>query len=171
MCIRDSPITGFDASPNALRIARTRAAGLPAQFLLADALTLDLPDRYDTILDSTLYHCLPFADRQTYLRGLGTVSRPAARLLMICVSDSLPPTLPGPARITRTELQATLPPAGWTITDITPSSIPVSFTLDLLRSVCETTGLPEPTGDEVEFDNGLALFPTWEVVAERRELG
>ncbi|WP_168589565.1 class I SAM-dependent methyltransferase [Saccharopolyspora sp. ASAGF58] len=162
-------VTGFDAAPHALDIARTRANDdLPVRFTIADAIDLKLPTAYNTVIDSALYHCLTIEQRQVYIRELHRVCRTDARLLMTCVSEALPTTLPGPFRITRDELYATLPPAGWAITDITPGVISVAFTLDLLRTVCAAINLPEPSGDEVAFSGGFAQFPAWEVVAERQ---
>lgn len=165
------PVTGFDASPNAVQIASSHApAGLPVNFTVADATDLQLPAAYDTVIDSALYHCLSTEERRRYLDGLHRIGQPGARLLMICISDAMARTLPGPGRITSDELHETLPAAGWAITDLATGVIPVGYTLDALRQVCAAADLPEPSGDEVAFVDGLAQFPVWEVVAERQDV-
>jgi 2-polyprenyl-3-methyl-5-hydroxy-6-metoxy-1,4-benzoquinol methylase len=75
-------VTGFDSSPTAIEHARTRAcdSGVEVSFEVADATELTGFDgRFDTVVDSALYHCLTHGDRQAYAAALYRAARPSAR--------------------------------------------------------------------------------------------
>jgi len=58
---RGHSVTGLDGSPAAIEEARRRAseAGVSVTFAVADATKLTGYDgRFDTVIDSALYHCL-----------------------------------------------------------------------------------------------------------------
>ena len=58
---RGHSVTGLDGSPTAIEEARRRAseAGVSVTFAVADATKLTGYDgRFDTVIDSALYHCL-----------------------------------------------------------------------------------------------------------------
>lgn len=167
-------VTGFDGSASAVAQARSRAeaVGLTGiEFVQADAAALRLAGGYATVVDSALYHCLAEPARRAYLAGLRHACLPGARLLMICLSDALPRRLPGPFRITRDSLYETLPLEGWMIIGLRTGTITIGFTADLIRRAISAMGLPDLRDGDVEFTaDGHALYPTWEVVAERRRV-
>jgi cyclopropane fatty-acyl-phospholipid synthase-like methyltransferase len=58
-----------------------------------DALALqDLPEVFDTVIDSGLFHVFSDEDRKRYVEGLATVLKPGGRLFLGCVSDEEPGT-------------------------------------------------------------------------------
>jgi SAM-dependent methyltransferase len=74
---------------------------LSATFLVMDALALkDLPEVFDSVIDSGLFHVYSDEDRQRYVEGLVTVLKPGGRLFLLCFSDEEPGTQ-GPRRVSR----------------------------------------------------------------------
>src|SRR4051794_19124285 len=66
---RGATVTGIDFLDAPIRRALQKAAerGVPATFLVKDALTLKAwPERFDTVLDSGLFHVFDDADRRRY---------------------------------------------------------------------------------------------------------
>jgi SAM-dependent methyltransferase len=87
---RGYSVTGLDGSPAAIEQARGRAAeaGVTVNFGVADATKLTGYDgRFDTVIDSALYHCLDDDGRQAYAAGLFRATRPGARWHLYCFSD------------------------------------------------------------------------------------
>lgn len=152
---RGHSVTAIDGAPGAIETARERAAarGVPVTFAVADAFALPEAERYDTILDSALYHCLPSERRATYVAELYRVARPGARLNLLGVSERAPEGTP-PSRVTERELRDDLTAAGWRITALRPATItsviPTEFGLDL------------PTDAD-----GRMRIPAWAVEAVR----
>ena len=61
---------------------------MQVRFEVADATNLSGYDgRFDTVIDSALYHCLDDAGRQAYAAGLHRATRPDARWHLYCFSD------------------------------------------------------------------------------------
>ena len=55
---------------------------------MADATDLSgYEGRFDTVVDSALYHCLDEEGRQAYIAALYRATRPGARLHLSCFSD------------------------------------------------------------------------------------
>jgi SAM-dependent methyltransferase len=87
---RGYAVTGLDGSPAAIEQARSRAAeaGVAVSFGVADATNLTGYDgRFDTVIDSALYHCLDDDGRQAYAASLYRATRPGARWHLYCFSD------------------------------------------------------------------------------------
>jgi SAM-dependent methyltransferase len=119
--------TGVDTSPKAIAFAREKAAirRLSARFLVADALALDgLNERFDTVLDSGLFHVFDDADRPRYVAALRAVLPSGGRLFLMCFSDRQPGTL-GPRRVTRAEIEASFAD-GWRVDSIEPARFDVT---------------------------------------------
>ncbi|WP_084701787.1 class I SAM-dependent methyltransferase [Streptacidiphilus anmyonensis] len=101
--------TGVDLADRALSAARAKAGerGVTARFLRHDARRLAaLGERFDTVLDSGLFHMLAPGDRPAFADGLRAVLRPGGRYFMLGFSDREPRT-PGvevPYRLTRNDL-------------------------------------------------------------------
>ena len=118
---------GADLSSVAIDIARRKAAerGLDVQFEAGDILELSLPEqRFDTVLDSGLFHSFDDNDRVRYVDVLGRASKPGAHLYLMCFSDRQPGDW-GPRRVTRAELETAFA-EGWSIERLEPST----FTLN-----------------------------------------
>ena len=142
-------VTGIDFVLAAIDQARRKAAerGLKATFLVKDALTLkDWPERFDSAVDSGLFHVFNDADRARYVEGLATVLKPGGRLFLACFSDEEPGTQ-GPRRVSEAELRAAFA-QGWKIESIEPTRYEV-----------------RPDFKDMTFSDGGPK--TWFVVARR----
>ena len=87
---RGHSVTALDGSAAAIERARRRAAeaGVRVTFDVADATNLTGYDgRFDTVVDSALYHCLDDDGRQSYAAGLHRATKPGARWHLFCFSD------------------------------------------------------------------------------------
>ncbi|TFV57798.1 class I SAM-dependent methyltransferase [Mycobacterium sp. PS03-16] len=83
-------VVGVDFAPRAVELARRNAAdrGVAARFEVADALALDGPPRYDTVVDSALFHVFDAGDRARYVAGLGRVCRSGGTVHVLALSDA-----------------------------------------------------------------------------------
>jgi SAM-dependent methyltransferase len=116
---RGLPVLGIDASPRAVQIARAKALerDLPAEFLVADALSLgSLDRRFDTALDCGVFHVFEDRERPVYVASLATALKPGGVLHLLCFSDRQPGAM-GPRRVTQQELQDAFVD-GWEIVEI-----------------------------------------------------
>lgn len=101
-------VVGVDGSPAAIDLARAKAAArqLAVPFFVADALDLGrLRRRFETALDSGLFHVFTDEERRTYAESLCEVLSPGGTLHVLCFSDEEPPG-PGPRRVTQYEIGA-----------------------------------------------------------------
>ena len=116
---RGHRVTGIDFLEMPIAAARRKAQqrGLEAAFLVIDALHLDqLPEQFDTALDSGLFHVFSDSDRARYVQGLASVVQPSGRLLLLCFSDQEPPG-DGPRRIAREEIDSAFAD-GWQVESV-----------------------------------------------------
>jgi len=123
---RGCKVTGIDFIDEAINRARRKAAerGLPATFLVKDALTLkDWTERFDNVIDSGLFHVFSDDDRRPYVEGLAMVLKPGARLFLMCFSNEEPGTQ-GPRRVSKKELYDAFA-QGWSIESIEPVKVEV----------------------------------------------
>jgi SAM-dependent methyltransferase len=100
---RGCQVTGVDFIEEPITRARRQATerGLSATFLVRDALALqDLPEVFDSVIDSGLFHVFSDEDRKRYVEGLATVLMPGGRLFLLCFSDEEPGTQ-GPRRVSK----------------------------------------------------------------------
>ena len=121
LAARGHRVLGVDVAAAAIERAAGKAAdrGLPAEFLLADALDLGALGRgFDTVLDVGLYHTLDDAERLRYAASLGTVLGPGGRAFVLCWSDRNPFGR-GPRRISPGEIRETFLD-GWRVEAIDP---------------------------------------------------
>jgi SAM-dependent methyltransferase len=123
---RGYSVTGLDGSPAAIEQARARAAdaGVQVTFGVVDATDLTGYDgRFDTVVDSALYHCLDDDGRQSYAAGLYRATRPGARWHLFCFSDGnvngvIAPT----AAVSESNIRDILTANGWRITFLGPTT-------------------------------------------------
>ena len=116
--------TGVDVAAAAIAAAEAKAAerGLAARFLVWNALDLAaLGERFDTVLDSGLFHVLDDHDRAAYVASLAAATRDGGRLYLLCFSDRQPGLL-GPRRVTRDELRAAFA-GGWRVDAVEPATM------------------------------------------------
>lgn len=101
-------VTGIDLAATALRTAEDKAQrrGAAVRFLHHDARRLtDLGERFDTVLDSGLFHLLAPDDRPAFTGGLHETLRPGGRYFMLCFSDREPESgRRGPHRLSRDDI-------------------------------------------------------------------
>src|ERR1700739_4194868 len=90
---RGHKVTGIDFLEEPIQRAKHKPAerGLSATFLVMDALALkDLPEVFDSVIDSGLFHVFSDEDRRCYVEGLATVLKPGGRLFLMCFSEEEP---------------------------------------------------------------------------------
>ena len=146
---RGHKVVGIDFLEEPIRRAKQKATeqGLTATFLVIDALTLkDLPEVFDNVIDSGLFHVFSDDDRRRYVDGLATVLKPDGRFFFLCFSDGEPGTH-GPRRVSRKEIEDTFA-EGWAVESIEPSRYEVR---------------PDP--DDISFSDGGPK--AWFVVVRR----
>lgn len=85
-------VLGIDFAPHAIELAQANAArqDVAARFETADALHLGDEPRFDTIVDSALFHVFGPEDRVTYARSLHRVCRPGGVVHVLALSDAGP---------------------------------------------------------------------------------
>ena len=123
---RGHKVTGIDFLEEPIKRAKQKAdeRGLQATFLVMDALHLkDLPEVFDSAIDSELFHVFSDEDRRRYVEGLASVLKPSGRLFLLCFSDEQPGTQ-GPRRISRREIEVAFA-KGWEIESIEPCRLEV----------------------------------------------
>jgi len=171
---RGHRVTGLDAAPTALARAREKAAerGLAVTFAEADATRLDgYEGRFDSVLDSALYHCLDEAGRHAYLAALTRAAKPGARLNLFCFSEEVPERFPIPNRISERNLRETVG-TGWTITALEPVLYTTAVTPDELGRISEALS-PGEEADPAALaafgtdERGRIQIPMWRLAADR----
>lgn len=112
-------VHGIDFSSRAIERARQNAARqeVDARFEVADALRLGDEPRYDTVVDSALFHVFSPEDRIRYTRSLHAVCRPGARVHVLALSDVEPGL--GPQISDSAIVEAFRD--GWVLEDLQPS--------------------------------------------------
>ncbi|MFG1641457.1 class I SAM-dependent methyltransferase [Amycolatopsis sp. NPDC049252] len=166
---RGLSVTGLDGAPSAVEQARTRAEGVT--FAVADATKLEgYEGRFDTVLDSALYHCLNEDARREYLAALTRATRPGARLHLFCFSTEVPDAFPAPYLISEENLRETVG-KDWTIERLEPARYTTAFDVAELRA-----GVGAILGPEADTSalatlatdaEGRALVPVWQLRAVR----
>ena len=119
---RGQKVTGIDFLAEPINLAKQKAAerGLTATFLVMDALALkELPEVFDNVIDSGLFHVFSDEDRRRYVEGLASVLKPGGRLFLLCFSDDEPGDQ-GPRRVSRKEIEDAFA-EGWVVESIEPS--------------------------------------------------
>jgi SAM-dependent methyltransferase len=112
-------VVGIDFSPHAVEQARETAAArrVAARFEVANALDLGDAPRFDTIVDSALFHIFAAEERAAYVRSLHAVCRPGGLLHVLALSDAGPRVGP---QVGETAIRDAFG-AGWVLEDLAPS--------------------------------------------------
>ena len=109
-------VWGVDAVESAIEKAKAKALdrGIVTSFLVSNALELGrLEKRFDTVIDSGLFHALLDEERSLFIGSVGEVLKPAGAYFMLCFSD-LEPGSWGPRRVSRGEIRRAFK-SGWRI--------------------------------------------------------
>ena len=123
-----STVVGIDLSPTAIAAAAKAAEerGLSsATYLCADITSFTGYDgRFDTIVDSTLFHSLPVEARDAYLRSIHRAAAPGAKLfVLVFAKGAFPPNLEAkPNEVDEGELRSAVS-KHFVIDDIRPAYI------------------------------------------------
>jgi SAM-dependent methyltransferase len=123
---RGQKVTGIDFLAEPINRAKQKATerGVTATFMVKDALTLkDWSERFDSVIDSGLFHVFSDDDRRRYVEGLATVLKPGGRLFLLCFSDQEPGDQ-GPRRVSAKEIWDAFA-EGWAVESIEPSRFEV----------------------------------------------
>jgi len=126
---RGLPALGVDSAPTAIAIAerKARERGLDARFLVWNAVDLEsLAERFDTVLDSGLFHVFDDDDRARFVESLAAVTAPEARYHLLCFSDRQPGDW-GPRRVSQQEIRSSFA-RGWRVYSI--EAVTFDVTLD-----------------------------------------
>jgi SAM-dependent methyltransferase len=166
-------VTGFDAAPTAITRARQRAEDrrVAAEFIQADATRLDgFEQRFTTVLDSALYHCLGDPQRAAYASALHRVTRPGAQLHLFCFADTDSPGLQLPIGTSQDNLRTHLG-GHWSIRSIELTHYTTALTRALLEQqdpdTLQAMGLNVDI-DAVRTDElGRITSPVWHLHAKR----
>ena len=83
-------VVGVDFAPEAVEQARrnAEARGVDARFEVADAMNLPGEPRYDTIVDSALFHIFDDTDRPKYVASLHKACRTGGVVHVLALSDA-----------------------------------------------------------------------------------
>ncbi|HWN36175.1 MAG TPA: class I SAM-dependent methyltransferase [Pseudonocardia sp.] len=120
------PVVGLDLSATAIGRARARATecGLDVEFEIVDITSFTgYDDRFDTVVDSTLFHSMPVAGRRGYLSSIARAAAPGAVLHVLVFAEDLwfPPGM-GPNKVDEAELRAAVGEF-WAVRSVRRSSI------------------------------------------------
>jgi SAM-dependent methyltransferase len=149
---------GLDASPTAIKLATAEAArqGLTtASFEVADitdftSYPTGTEGRFDTIVDSTLFHSMPVELRDGYQRSIVRAAKPGASYFVLVFARA---GSDGPANpVTEDELRDVVSKY-WVIDEIRPARIHGNF------GGIDHPGFP--TKELRDEDNGRKSLPAW----------
>ena len=121
-------VVGVDLSRTAIAKARRKAAerGVEARFIVLDALRLgDLGTKFDTVIDSGLFHVFTDEQRARYVGELARVVRTGGLYHMLVWSDREPGTF-GPRRVARGEIEGSFR-KGWSVEAIDDACFETTF--------------------------------------------
>ena len=122
-------VLGVDVAETALAIARQKAQdrGIKVEFAAVDAFELErLRRKFDTVLDSGLFHTFDGDERPRYAASLASVTEHDGTLYVLCFSDDGSDT--GPHPISQEELRAAFNFSnGWDIVAVKPDRIQTRF--------------------------------------------
>jgi SAM-dependent methyltransferase len=157
---------GLDLSPTAIELAKAEAAkrGLAnASFAVADISAFTGYDgRFNTIVDSTLFHSIPVEAREGYQQSIVRAAAPGASYFVLVFDRAGLPN--GPANpVTEDELRAVVSKY-WTIDEIRPARIHAN-----LPDVVELEESPMPFADLRGEPNGRKSVPAFLLTAHLPE--
>jgi 2-heptyl-1-hydroxyquinolin-4(1H)-one methyltransferase len=146
---------GLDASPTAIKLAKAEAGkrGLTrASFEVADISSFTGYDgRFNTIVDSTLFHSMPVELRDGYQRSIVRAAAPGASYFVLVFDSAGMPDGPANA-VTENELRDVVS-RYWVIDEIRPARIHANV---------PDAGLPDfPVVDLRDEANGRKSMPAW----------
>jgi SAM-dependent methyltransferase len=157
-------VVGIDLTPTAVAAANRAAQErnlANASFVQADITSLTGYDgRFNTVIDSTLFHSLPVEGCDGYLRSVHRAAAPGAQyFVLVFAKGAFPAELDGgPNEVTQDELRAAVSKY-WTVDDIRPAFIHVNV-IDIPDAPFE---MPAHDKDE----KGRVKFPAYLLTAHK----
>lgn len=135
-------VTGIDLTPQALAIARRKAAaaGVGPRLLEGDVTRLadlGLGDGYSLLVDFGCFHTLPDDRRDAYVAGVSGAAAPGATLLLVGFRRA-PKAMPVHAGMTVDEVRQRFCGVGWELVEAAQRSVP-------------ETGAPQRFREHFEF--------------------
>ena len=123
---------GFDIAPSAIQLAteKTMAAGLKAEFQLADFLRDEPPKKFDWLFEHTLFCAIKPPERDDYVRATLRWLKPGGQYL--AVNYLIPDEDGPPFGTTRVELWRLFSPHFELVEELVPRSYPNRTGLELL---------------------------------------
>ena len=157
---------GIDLSPTAIELATAEAVkrGLTnASFEVADISAFGGYDgRFNTIVDSTLFHSIPVEAREGYQQSVARAAAPGASYYVLVFDRAGLPN--GPANpVTEDELREVVSKY-WTIDEIRPARVHAN-----LPDNIDLEGQPMPFGDVRDEPNGRKSVPAFLLTAHLPE--
>ncbi len=110
-------VWGVDSSTLAIRKARAKLKDLRVKvnFLNHNALELQtLKHKFDSAIDSGLFHVFEDNERKLFAKSLATVLKPGGNYYMMCFSEKEPADWGGPRRVTQREIMDSFS-SGWNV--------------------------------------------------------
>lgn len=138
---RGMTVVGIELTPTAVAAARKAAEerGLSTATFVQDDITTftGFDEKFDTIVDSTLFHSLPIEGRDGYLRSALRAAAPGARFyILVFAKGAFPAELETkPNEVDEDELREAVG-KHWTIDEIRPAAIHANMP--------EIPGIPAP---------------------------
>jgi ubiquinone/menaquinone biosynthesis C-methylase UbiE len=120
-------VVGIDYLEEPIRRARAKSAerNLKVDFRVADATKLgEMSERFNTVVDSGLFHVFTDGDRSKYVAGLAQVLNSGGRVFLMCFSNEEPGEF-GPRRISQSELKNAFA-SGWQMESIEPNHFEIN---------------------------------------------
>lgn len=159
---RGHPVVGIDLSPTAIAAATAAATerGLTNTTFVADDITsfTGFDGRFDTIIDSTLFHSLPIEGRDGYLRSVARSAALGAVFYILVFAEGAFPAEQElkPNEVGEDELRSAVS-RYWQIDEIRPAVI--------VGNAVPMPGLPMPNHDR--DDKGRFKFPAFLLTAHK----
>lgn len=165
LAAEDHTVVGVDLTPTAIAAA-TQAAherGLSnARFVQADITSLTgYDDRFNTVIDSTLFHSLPVDGRDAYLRSVHRAAAPGGNYyVLVFAKDAFPPEAEqGPNTVDEDELRQAVSKY-WEIDEIRPAFIHANMPPS-------SADAPFQMPDFAKDDRGRAKMPAYLLTAHK----
>ncbi|EFV14450.2 class I SAM-dependent methyltransferase [Segniliparus rugosus] len=162
-------VVGLDLSPTAIaaatKSAEERGLSDRATYEVADISSFTGYDgRFDTIVDSTLFHSMPVEFREGYLSSILRAAAPGAKYVVLVFDKlAIPEGVPGPNGVDEAELREIVSKY-WAIDEIRPAFIHANMDPDRFKALLpEGVSFPERPRDE----KGRMKSPAWLLKAHK----
>jgi SAM-dependent methyltransferase len=158
-------VVGLDLSPTAItaasKAAEERGLASRAPYQVADISSFTgFDNRFDTIVDSTLFHSMPVELRDGYLSSILRAAAPGAKYFVLVFDKKafayLPEGAQGPHGVDEPELREAVS-KHWTVDEIRPAFIFANIDPTQFKNWPEDRPLPEFERDQ----KGRVKSPAW----------